>query len=125
MVRHWKCNKIQTYKTCHNRKKKKLFGVGAKLYSTKGFTKNLPTIEMKKTQITMNKLYLGINFVYLGLSILDLSKTAMQEFWFDYMKPKYGEKVKLFYMDTNIAHVKVEDIHEYILEDVEQRYFKL
>ena len=50
-----------------------------------------PKTEMKKTQITMNKIYLRINFVYLGLSILDLSKTAMQEFWFDYMKPKYGE----------------------------------
>ena len=48
---------------------------------------------MKKTQITMNKR------VYLGLSILDLSKTLMYEFWYDYIKPKYGEKAKLCYMD--------------------------
>ena len=34
--------------------------------------------------------------VYLGLSILDLSKTVMYEFWFDYLKPKYGENAKLF-----------------------------
>ena len=62
-------------------------------YTTKFFTKNLLAIEMKKTQITMNKR------VYLGLSILDLSKTLMYEFWYDYIKPKYGEKAKLCYMD--------------------------
>ena len=38
---------------------------------------------MRKTQILMNKP------VYLGLSILDLSKTVMYEFWYDYVKPKY------------------------------------
>ena len=50
--------------------------------------------------------------VYLGLSILDLSKTVMYEFWYDYIKPKYGENVKLCYMDTDsfIVHVKREDI---------------
>ena len=31
--------------------------------------------------------------VYLGLSILDLSKTVMYEFWYDYVRPKYGENV--------------------------------
>ena len=44
---------------------------------------------MKKTQITINKL------VYLGLSILDLNKTVMYDFWYDYVKPKYAEKTKL------------------------------
>ena len=42
----------------------------------------------------MNKL------VYLVLSILDLSKTVMHEFWYNYIKPKCGENEKLFYMDT-------------------------
>ena len=40
---------------------------------------------MRKTQIFM------IKPVYLGLSILDLSKTVMYQFWYDYVKPKYGE----------------------------------
>ena len=44
---------------------------------------------MRKTQILMSKP------VYLGLSILQLSKTVMYEFWYDYVKPKYGEKAKL------------------------------
>ena len=56
---------------------------------------------MRKTQILMNKL------VHLGFSI-DLSKTVIFEFWYDYVKPKYGENVKLCYMDTDsfIVHVK-------------------
>ena len=45
--------------------------------------------EKKKTQILMNKP------VYLGLSILEISKILMYEFWYDYVKPKYGEKSKL------------------------------
>ena len=58
-------------------------------YTAKLFTKNLLAIEMKKTQITINKL------VYLGLLILDLNKTVMYDFWYDYLKPKYAEKTKL------------------------------
>ena len=38
--------------------------------------------------------------VHLGLSIIELSKLLIYEFWYDYVKPKYGEKVKLCYMDT-------------------------
>ena len=55
-------------------------------YTTKFFTENLLAIETKKTQITMNKLG------YLGLSILDISKIKMYDFWYGYIKPKYGYK---------------------------------
>ena len=73
---------------------------------------------MRKTQIVMNKQ------VYLGLSILTLSKTVMYEFWYDYVKPKYGEKAKLFYMDKDsfIFHVKTDDIYKDIADDVETRF---
>ena len=60
-------------------------------HATKYFTENFLAIEIKKTQIAMKKP------VYLGLSILDLSKTVMYEFWFDYIKTKYGENAKTFY----------------------------
>ena len=62
--------------------------------------------------------------VYLGLSILDLSKTVMYEFWYDYVKLKYGENAWLYYMDTGsfIVHVKTDDIYKDIAEDVEKRY---
>ena len=63
-------------------------------HTTKFFTENLLAIEMNITEILMNKP------VYLGLSILELSKILMYEFWYDYIKLKYGGKAKLCYMDT-------------------------
>ena len=56
--------------------------------------------KKNKTRILMNKL------VYLGLSILELNKILMYEFWYDYTEPKYGEKVKLRYMDKEIICIK-------------------
>ena len=58
-------------------------------HTSKFFTENLLAIQMKKTQILMNKP------VYLGLSILDLSKTVMYELWYDYIKPKYRNIVRM------------------------------
>ena len=84
-------------------------------HTTKFFTENLLAIEMKKIPVLMNKP------VFLRLSILDLSKTVMYEFWYDYVKPKYDEKAKLCYMDTDsfIVHVKTDDIYKDI-KDVEK-----
>ena len=64
----------------------------------------------------MNKL------VYLGLSILELNKILMYEFWYDYTEPKYGEKVKLRYMDTDITCIKSDEIYKDIAEDAEDRF---
>ena len=76
------------------------------------FTENLLATEMKKVQIIMNKpVYLGFHS-----SILDLSKTVMYEFWYDYVKPKYGE------IDSFIVHVKIDDICKDIAKDVETRF---
>ena len=62
--------------------------------------------------------------VYLGLSILELSKIFMYKFWYDYVKPKYEEKAKLCYMDTDsfIVYIKTDDTHKGSAEDVETRY---
>ena len=87
-------------------------------HTTKFFTENLLAIEMRKTQILMSKPG------YFGLSILGLSKTVMYEFWYNYVKPKYGENAKRCYMDTGsfIVHVKADDIYKDIAEDVETRF---
>ena len=62
--------------------------------------------------------------VYLGMSILDVSKTLMYKFWYDYFKPKYGDKAKLCYTDTDsfIIHIITEDFFEDISNDVESWY---
>ena len=74
---------------------------------------------MKRTQMLVNKL------VYLGLSILEISEIEfLYEFWYDYVKPKYTEKVKLCYMDTDsfILYIKTYKIYKDIAEDVETRF---
>ena len=65
--------------------------------------------------------------VHLGFSILDLTKTVIYVFWYDYVKPKFGEKAKLCYLDTDslIVRVKIDDIYKNILKDVERRFDSL
>ena len=65
---------------------------------------------MRITKVKMNKP------VYLGQTILDISKTLMYEFWYDYLKPKYGDKVKLCYMDTDSFVILI--FTEYFFEDI-------
>ena len=55
---------------------------------------------------------------YLGLSILELRKLSMYEFWYDYVKPKYGEITKLGFM----VYIKTNDIYKDIAEDVGYRF---
>ena len=88
-------------------------------YHTMNYTsEDLSIIKMKRTNVKMNKP------IYLGLSILEISKILMYEFWYDYMKPKYGNNVKLCYMDTDsfIMSIKAEDFYKDIANDVEKRF---
>ena len=73
---------------------------------------------MGKVKVVMNKP------VYLVQTILDLSKTIMYEFHYDYMKRKYSDRLKLCYMDTDslIYSVKTEDFYKDKAEDVEARF---
>ena len=79
---------------------------------------NLMGCEMGKIKVVMNKP------VYLGQAILGLSKIIMYEFHYDYMVPKYGDKIKLCYMDTDsyVYEIKTEDFYKDIAEDVEARF---
>ena len=63
-------------------------------------------------------------YLYLDLSILELRKIVMWEFCYDYIKPKYGEKAKLYYMDTDsfLVYIKTDDIYKEIAEGVEKKF---
>ena len=71
---------------------------------------------MKKTRIKMNKP------LYLGASVLDINKILMFEFWYDYLKPKYRDRVKLCYTDTDsfIIYIKTEYFFDDVSNDVEK-----
>ena len=81
---------------------------------------DLMSCEMGKVRVIMNK------SVYLGQAILDLSKTIMYEFHYDYMKQMYDDddELKLCYMDTDslIYSIKTKDLYKDIADDVEARF---
>ena len=81
-------------------------------HSTEYISKDLLIMEMKKTKVKINKL------VYFGQAILDISKTLMHEFWYDYIKPMYGDKARLCYMDTDsliLINIKTDDFYKILI----------
>ena len=85
-------------------------------HSFKKFSDNLMAIEIKKTRVKMTKP------LYLGMLILDISEIFMYQFWYDYIKPKYGDRAKLCYTDTDsfIIYIETEDFFQDISNDVEK-----
>ena len=75
---------------------------------TKYISKDLLIMEMKKTEVKLNKP------IYLCQAVLDISKTLIFEFWYNYLKPMYGDKIRLCYTDTDsfIMHIKTEDFYK-------------
>ena len=82
------------------------------------FSKKLSAIEMRKTQIYFNKP------VYLGMCILDLSKTLMYDFHYNYIKPNYTSKAKLLFTDTDsLAYeIQTDDFYKDISPDVQTKF---
>ena len=83
-------------------------------HTCKRFSGNLIAIELRKTKVYMNKP------IYIGQAVLDISKTLMHIFFYDYLKPKYGDKVKLCYMNTDsfIFYVETNYFYKDISNDV-------
>ena len=82
------------------------------------FSKELVAIHMKKTKIVFNKP------VYIGVCVLDLSKTLMYDFHYNYIVPKYGNRQKLLFTDTDsLAYeMKTEDFFKDINDDVLKKF---
>ena len=81
-------------------------------HTTKFFTEHLSATEMKKKEILMNK---TVNLV---VSILELSNILFYKFWYNYVKRKCVEKVKLLYVNTDSfsVYIKTEDVYKDITE---------
>ena len=99
-------------------KKRSKLVLEPKYHTMNYISEDLSIIEIKRTKVKMNKP------IYLGLSILEISKILMYEFWYDYMKPKYGDDVKLCYMDTDsfVMNIKTNDFCKDIANDVKERF---
>ena len=69
---------------------------------------NLIGIEKIKSVVKLNKP------IYVGMAILDLSKLHMYKFYYDVLKPIYGERIKLAYTDTDsfVIHIETEDLYK-------------
>ena len=78
-------------------------------HTSKHISEDLMIIEMKKVEVKINKP------IYLGQAMLDISKTLMYEFWYDHTKPKYGDKARLCYMDTDsfVMNIKTRFLQRY------------
>ena len=85
-------------------------------HSSKCISKDLMVMEMRMVEVNMNKP------ICLGQAILYISKTLMYEFWYDYIKPKYKEKARPCYMDTDsfVMYIKTEDFYNDIASDFER-----
>ena len=82
------------------------------------FDENLVAVHMKKTKLYFNKP------VSLGMSILDLSKSLMYDFHYNYIRTKYGNKAKLIFTDTDSLtyEITTKDFYKDINPDIENRF---
>ena len=99
-------------------KQRNKFASEPNYHSTKYISKDLLIMEIKKVAVKMNKP------VYLAQAILDISKTLMYKFWYDYIKRKYVDNARLCYTDTDsfIINIKTEDFYKDISNDIKEWY---
>ena len=76
--------------------------------SSKIFNENLMAVHKIKEALTLNRP------AFVGMCILDLSKTLMYDFHYNYVKEKYGDRAKLLFTDTDsLAYeIKTEDVYK-------------
>ena len=82
------------------------------------FSENLVAVHMRRTSVKLKKP------IYLGMSILDISKTLMYDFHYNYIKPMYGNDAELLFTDTDSLcyEITTKDFLKDISEDVHERF---
>ena len=73
----------------------------------------LAIVELRPIKTVFNKP------IYMGACILEISELHMYEFWYDHLKEKYSDKIKLIYTDTDsfVIEVETDDIYKDMYED--------
>ena len=110
-------NRVDVRLVNHQNKAAKLFAKPNLKHWTR-FDENLIAVHLKRTKLTFNKP------VYCGMSVLDISKTLIYKFHYDYILPKYGKNQKLLFTDTDSLcyEIETEDFFEDISSDVENSF---
>ena len=105
-------------KLVNDKKQAEKLTVKPNFYHCNIFSGDLVAVHMKKTKLFYNKP------VYLGMCILDLSKTLMYDFHYNYIKSKYGDKAKLLFTDTDslMYEIQTKDVYKDISADVKHRF---
>ena len=82
------------------------------------FDENLIACHMKKTEVYFNKP------IFVGQVILDLSKTLMFDFHYNYIKNKYGDKAVLLFTDTDslMYLIQTQDVYKDFSKDVRKKF---
>ena len=105
-------------KLVNDKQKAEKLNAKPNFYHCNIFSEDLVAIHMKKTRLVFNKP------VYLGMCILDLSKTLMYDFHYNYIKQKYGDKAKLLFTDTDslMYEIQKDDFYKDIGADIKHRF---
>ena len=82
------------------------------------FDENLIACHMKKTEVYFNKP------IYVGQEILDLSKTLMFDFHYNYIRKKFGDRAELLFTDTDslMYLIRTEDFYQDIIKDIKRKF---
>ena len=82
------------------------------------FDEHLVAIHMKKTEVYFNKP------IYVGQAILDISKTLIFDFHYNYIRKKYGNKAELLMTDTDslMYQIQTDDFYSDIKNDVKKKF---
>ena len=105
-------------KLVNDKEQAEKLSVKPNFYHCNIYSEDLVAIHMKKTKLVFNKP------VYLGMGILDLSKTLMYDFHYNYIQQKYEDKAKLLFTDTDslMYEIETEDFYKDISKDVKDRF---
>ena len=82
------------------------------------FDRNLIAVHMKKTEVYFNKP------IYVGQAILDLSKTLISDFHYDYIRAKYNDAAELLFTDTDslLYLIHTDDFYKHISKDIKRKF---